>query len=144
MMIDLKVKDFMTHQPPQITSTALLADAVSTIESSDQDSAVVVDDNQVVGILSERDCLKTLISNSYYCDGAPHVSEFMKTSIKTVESEDNILDLANNVVNGTSGFCDQTCFPVMQHGVFVGLIGVKGLVEALNKYYKSCLHKATS
>lgn len=138
-MIDLRVKDFMTHKPPQVTSTTLLADAVSTIEASDQDSAVVIDNDKVVGLLSERDCLKTLISNSYHCDGAPMASEFMNTNVSTVDADDNILDIANKVVNRDSGgFCVQTCFPVMQQGVFVGLIGVKGLVEALNQHYKTC------
>jgi len=137
-MIDLRVKDFMTHQPPRITSATLLADAVTIIENSDQDSAVVIDDEKVVGLLSERDCLKTLISNSYHCEGAPKASEFMKSSISTVDAEDNILDVASKVVNGVGGFCEQTCFPVMQQGVFVGLIGVKGLVEALNQHYKTC------
>lgn len=137
-MIDLRVSDFMTQKPPQVTSNTLLADAVSTIEASDQDSAVVVDNEQVVGLLSERDCLKTLISNSYHCDGAPTASEFMNKAVVTVEADDNILDVANKVVNTQNDFCAQTCFPVMQQGVFVGLIGVKGLVEALNHHYKTC------
>lgn len=137
-MINLKIKDFMSHQPPKIIATTLLADAISIIENSPQDSAVVLDNNKVVGLLSERDCLKTLIANSYYCDGAPIVSEFMKSDIVTVDAEDNIIDLANKVVSCTTGFCDQTCFPVMQQEEFVGLIGIKGLVEALNQHYKTC------
>lgn len=137
-MIDLKVKDFITTNAPVITSSTLLSDAVDKIEQSPQDSAVVVDNDQVVGILSERDCLKTLISNSYYCDGAPTVNEFMKSGVVTVNAEDNIHDIASKVVSNTAGFCDQTCFPVMQNNVYVGLIGVKGLVEALNQYFKTC------
>ncbi|MGB0898728.1 CBS domain-containing protein [Psychrobium sp. nBUS_13] len=138
MMIDLKVKDFITQNAPVITSTTLLSDAVDKIEQSDQDSAVVVDNDQVVGILSERDCLKTLISSSYYCDGAPTVKEFMKSDVVTVNADDNIHDVAAKVISDTAGFCDQTCFPVMQNNVYVGLIGVKGLVEALNQYFKTC------
>lgn len=137
-MIDLKVKDFVTHNAPVITSSTLLSDAVDKIEGSDQDSAVVVDNDQVVGLLSERDCLKTLLSSSYYCDGAPTVKEFMKKNVMTVSADDNIHDVASKLVSENAEFCDQTCFPVMQNNVYIGLIGVKGLVEALNQYFKTC------
>jgi len=138
VMIDLKVKDFLTHNAPVITSSTLLSEAVDQIEGSSQDSAVVVDNDQVVGILSERDCLKTLLSNSYFCDGAPSVKEFMKTNVVTVDANENIHDVASKLVSDTAEFCDQTCFPVLQNNVYIGLIGVKGLVEALNQYYRTC------
>lgn len=137
-MIDLKVKDFVTHNAPLITSTTLLSDAVDKIEASTQDSAVVVEEGVVVGMLSERDCLRTLISSSYYCDGAPSVSEFMKRDVVTVDASENIHDVANRLLSSNGSFCDQTCFPVMQNDVYIGLIGVKGLVEALNQYFKTC------
>ncbi|MCG7533055.1 CBS domain-containing protein [Psychrobium sp. MM17-31] len=137
-MIDLKVKDFITQNAPVITSSTLLSDAVDQIEKSPQDSAVVVENERVVGILSERDCLRTLVSSSYYCDGAPTVSDIIKTNVVTIDAEDNIHDVASKVISDTAGFCDQTCFPVMQNNVYVGLIGVKGLVEALNQHFKSC------
>ena len=137
-MIDLKVKDFVTHNAPVITSTTLLSDAVDQIEASTQDSAVVVEQGVVVGMLSERDCLKTLISSSYHCDGAPTVNEFMKKNVIMVNADENIHDVANKLLSGHGGFCEQTCFPVMQNDVYIGLIGVKGLVEALNQYFKTC------
>ena len=141
-MLNLKVKDFLTHNAPVIDSSTLLSDAIDKIEASTQDSAIVIDDGIVVGILSERDCLKTLISSSYYCDGAPVVKEFMKANITTVEFEENIHDIANKVISSSDGFCGQTCFPVMQNNVYIGLIGVKGLVEALNQYFKNCQMQA--
>ena len=58
----------------------------------------VLDENgALVGILSERDCLKNMVDAAYlnYPSGKGIVGEYMSTDIKTIDISKDVLDAAN-------------------------------------------------
>lgn len=138
MMNNLQIKDHMNHQPLIVAPTDLITQVIEALLSSKQEQAIVTDGDLVVGVLTKIDCLKNLLANSYYCDGAPQAKEFMNTDFIQVTAQDNVFDLAQRMTHSSSNFNNQTDFPVMNGDLLTGTIGINEIMTALNQHFVSC------
>lgn len=89
---------------------------------------VLNDDHELVGVISEKDCLRVIIDKAY--NNLPvnqhRVKDLMSTSVQTVSVESDVVDLANTFLN--SSF---KRFPVVDaEGKLVGQISRSDVLRA--------------
>ena len=102
-------------------------DAIHDLVTHRIAGAPVVDHHgDLVGMLSELDCIKVALDASYYGQRGGPVSDYMTTEVQTVDAEMNIVDLAERFA--TSRF---RRFPVMKDGRLVGQISRRDVLRAL-------------
>ena len=88
----------------------------------------VLDSNgALVGILSERDCLKIMVDAAYlnYPSGKGTVGDYMSTDIKTIDIDKDVLDAANMFLAGSV-----RRFPVVENGKLKGQISRRDIMKA--------------
>lgn len=127
----ISVRDFMatrliTFHPEQTM------DQVTKIllEKKISGGPVVDDDNQLVGVISEGDCLKEVVRGKYnnMLDICGKVSEYMAKEVKTIHPEMNILEAAKMFLH-----LKVRRFPVIKDGKLVGQISQKDIMQAVHK-----------
>ena len=91
---------------------------------------VLNDQKEIVGMLSEVDCLKTLLNGPY--NNAPSdtgmVKDYMSTKIRTINSDKSIMDAAYEFVY--SGY---KRLPVLEKGKLVGQISRSDVLRAVHR-----------
>jgi CBS domain-containing protein len=93
--------------------------------------APVVDDTGgLVGILTNRDCLKLAFSASYHKEWAGKVSEYMTRDVEAVEAGTDIVEVAELFLNRPFHR-----FPVMRNDRLVGVITRHDILRALDKLW---------
>lgn len=98
-MESLKVKDYMNHRPVKLQLDMPVAEAVEKLLVSKQTGGPVINkQNELVGFLSEQDCLSQMITSSYYREQVCRVEDIMKTPVLSVKGNDSILELAQMMI----------------------------------------------
>ena len=87
---------------------------------------VVNDENVVVGFLSEHDCLRYLISSSYYVDERVQVGDVMFRQALTASPKETALNLAERMEGGKPKI-----YPVVEGGKYLGVVSRKHVMRAL-------------
>ena len=92
-------------------------------------AAVVDDQSRVVGLLSEKDCLQTLLKGAYDSAPAGTVADYMMTHVVTVTPDIGVFEV-------TELFLKQVYrrFPVVEDGVLVGQITRRDLLRFIQNY----------
>jgi CBS domain-containing protein len=89
--------------------------------------APVVDDHgDLVGMLSEFDCMKVVLAAGYHHEPGGPVSELMVRNVKTVDATMSVFDLAEMFME--SGF---RRYPVVKDNRLVGQISRRDVLRAL-------------
>lgn len=123
------VKDYMAKTLVTFTPEMDVLDAVHQLVTHRIAGAPVVDDaGNLVGILSELDCLRVTLNAGYHGRWGGPVSEFMSSDVKTVDADMSIVDLAQVFLD--SGF---RRFPVMDGNRLVGQISRRDVLRALER-----------
>lgn len=126
------VKDYMARTLITFKPDTDVLDAVHELVKNRIAGAPVVDDEgNLIGMLSELDCMKVALNAGYHSHWGGPVSEFMSSDIKTVDAEMNIIDLAQVFID--TGF---RRFPVMQGNRLVGQISRRDALRALEQITK--------
>lgn len=129
------VQDLMSRWTPALHERDYLSRAVDQILSSGYTGLPVVDDNyQLVGFLSEQDCIRSLASSSYHCDNWVRISDIMSRNPVSIAPEMSELALA-------ALFTGQKpkVYPVVdQDNRVVGVLTRSHVMAALNDQLKTC------
>jgi len=99
---------------------------------------VVNDQNQLLGIISEGDCIKQLNESRYYnmpIDDAT-VDKFMVKDVETIDGNLNIFDAANKFIQ-----TKRRRFPILEDGKLVGQISQKDVMKAALRMNSQNWHK---
>ena len=121
------VKDYMARTVVTFKPDTPVLDAVHTLVKNRIAGAPVVDDEgNLVGMLSELDCMKVALQAGYYGDYGGPVRVFMSEGVKTVNIEMSIVDLAQVFIN--EGY---RRFPVTDNNRLVGQISRRDVLRAL-------------
>ena len=124
-----KVKDYMSGRLVKFTPDTNVLDAIHELIHHRIAGAPVVDDfGNLVGMLSEFDCLQVVLSAGYHGEPGAPISDLMTKDVQTVEADMNIIDLAELFMK--SGF---RRYPVMQDNMLVGQISRKDVLRALER-----------
>ncbi|MEP1470525.1 MAG: CBS domain-containing protein [Halieaceae bacterium] len=127
-----KIKDCMRRNPLTIDPEANLLQAVETIVDNKLTGLTVSEaDGTVVGILSELDCIKAVLT-AIYNDGNPEhslVKDAMSTDLVSCKAEDNIVEVARSMVDSR-----QRRRPVLENGKLVGQVSSSNVLWALMEH----------
>lgn len=127
MLKSIKVRDYMTTKLITFRPDVDLFEAIETLKNNRISGAPVVDGNgQMVGILSEGDCLTAIIKDIYYEEAGGKVSDYMSTEIATIGPEDDIVDIAVKFQKQK-----RKRFPVLEDGELVGQLSQRDVLRAV-------------
>ncbi|WP_411766019.1 CBS domain-containing protein [Winogradskyella sp. A3E31] len=124
----LKVKDYMTTNLVTFRSDQSVQEVVEAIIKHKISGGPVVNErNELIGIISEGDCLKQLSESRYYNMPLEHdnVEKRMIKDVETIDGEMNIFDAANKFLN-----TKRRRFPIVENGKLVGQISQKDILKA--------------
>ena len=128
-----RVRDYMVGNLTTFAPDVDVLDAIhELVQHRIAGAPVVNDQGELVGMLSELDCLKVALNAGYYGDWGGPVSDYMTPDVETVDAEMNIIDLAQKFLD--SGF---RRFPVLQGNRLVGQFGARSVAGM------SCAHWVT-
>jgi CBS domain-containing protein len=124
-----QVRDYMAGSLVKFKPDMDVLDAVQELLQHRIAGAPVVNDQgELVGMLSELDCLKIELNAGYYGDMGGPVADYMTPGVETVDADMSIIDLAQKFLN--SGF---RRFPVLRNNRLVGQISRRDVLRALSK-----------
>lgn len=127
------VKDYMARTLVTFKPETEVLDAVHVLVKHRIAGAPVVDDSgNLVGMLSELDCLKVALHAGYHGNWGGPVSDYMSDGVQTVDGEMSIIDLAQT-------FLDTKFrrFPVVERNRLIGQISRRDVLRALEQIAKS-------
>jgi CBS domain-containing protein len=121
------VKDYMSANLVTLSpSTPILEAARQLVEQRISGAPVVDQQGNLVGLLSEKDCMRIALHAGYHSEAAGTVAEYMHKDVKTVDAEQNIVDVAMMFIED-----DYRRYPVMKDGRLVGQISRRDVLKAL-------------
>lgn len=127
MLKSIKVRDYMTTQLVTLRPETDVFVAIATLKDHRISGAPVIDGNgQLVGLLTEGDCLTAIIKDIYYTEAGGKVADFMSTEVSTIGPEDDIVDIAVEFQKQK-----RKRFPVLEDGELVGQISQRDILRAV-------------
>lgn len=121
------VRDYMARQLVAFSPDMDVLDAIHQLVQHRIAGAPVVDERgDLVGMLSELDCLKVALNAGYFSQRGGPVADFMSTGVETVDADMSIIDLAQKFLDSK-----YRRFPVMNDNRLVGQISRRDVLRAL-------------
>ncbi len=120
---DFMSRDLITFQPEQSVEEVIQ----SLIKHKISGGPVVNANNELVGIISEGDCLKNISESRYHnLPMEQHtVATRMAKNVETIDGNMNVFDAANKFLESKI-----RRFPIVENGKLVGQISQKDILKA--------------
>lgn len=97
----IDVNDYMVKNPVLATPDTGLFEAIHQITSRRVSGVTVIDeDRHPVGMLSELDCLRAILSGAYYGDrvGTMRIADHMSKNVECVPAHASLVDVAQSML----------------------------------------------
>lgn len=119
---DVMCKDLITFKPEQSVEEVI----DTLIRNKISGGPVVNDKNELVGIISEGDCLKQISESRYYNMPMENdtVEKRMIKDVETIDGNMNVLDAANKFLESR-----RRRFPIVEDGKLIGQISQKDILK---------------
>jgi len=124
----LKVKDYMSTSLITFKPEQPVDEVIQTlIRFKISGGPVVNDKNELVGIISEGDCLKQISESRYYNMPMENdkVEKRMVTQVDTIDGNMDVFDAANKFLSSK-----RRRFPIVENGKLIGQISQKDILKA--------------
>lgn len=133
MLKSVDLHDYMLSNPVKVNENDNLLDAIEAIVSYKISGLCVVNDaGDLVGVLSEMDCLKAVLSATYNESGIGKVKESMyHQQIIVAHPSEDIVDIAQDMLKHS-----HRRRPVMQDGKLVGQITCRQILNAIRAFQR--------
>ncbi|MEJ2112593.1 MAG: CBS domain-containing protein [Flavobacteriaceae bacterium] len=129
--IPVKVSDYMTRKLITFRSDEKIEKVIDALIKYRISGAPVVNDkNELIGIISEGDCIKHISESRYYNLPADNktVESHMIKNVDTIDGNMNIFDAASKFLESK-----HRRFPIVENGKLVGQISQKDILKAALK-----------
>lgn len=120
-----KISKIMDTNVQTLKKGASISDAATLMADKLQGCAIIVEGKKPVGIITESDIVRNLISKKI--DPKEKVTEIMSSPVTTI-SHNSKLEKANKIID-TKHF---RRYPVIENGDLVGLVTENDIVHAIN------------
>ncbi len=131
MFPSICVRDYMTTTLFTLQQSLEVLRAVRILVEHDISGAPVVDENgKLVGILTERDCMRIDLEAGYYEDYGGRVENYMSRNVVSVEPDMSILELAKRFIDAP-----YRRYPVVKNDRLIGLISRRDVMRALDELW---------
>jgi len=120
---DFMTRDLITFKPDQMVEEVIQ----SLIKNRISGGPVVNDNNELIGVISEGDCLKDISDSQYYnMPMEQHkVENRMIKNVETIDGNMNVFDAAKRFLESKI-----RRFPIVENGKLVGQISQKDILKA--------------
>ena len=123
----IRVRDYMSRQLVTLSPSTEILQALNTLVSRNISGAPVLDAaGDVIGILTEKDCMKVALNAAYHSEYGGIVMDYMTGDVLTVSPDDSIVALAEKFLENRFHR-----YPVVERGRLVGVISRRDIVKAL-------------
>jgi CBS domain-containing protein len=116
------LSNIVTFKPDQP-----IQDVISIIIKKKIAGAPVLDDQQhLVGMISEKDCLRLIVDQAYYNMPAEtrKVSDYMTAKVQTMSPKTNIVEAAMEFLNSPI-----RRFPIVENGMLIGQVSRRHILN---------------
>ncbi len=131
MLHSVDLRDYMITNPIQVKDDASLFDTMKIIIDNKVSGVCVMNNNTLVGVLSEMDCLAAILKATYNGVGVGLVNEYMTKELVVAHPSDGIINVAQDML-----LKNQRRRPVVENGKLVGQVSCRQLLAAVNKFNK--------
>ncbi|APG66066.1 inosine-5-monophosphate dehydrogenase [Tenacibaculum todarodis] len=126
------VRDYMTKKLITFKADDSLDHVINLLITNKISGGPVVNDqNELIGIISETDCIKHISESKYYnmpTDSNNTVGNNMVTDVDTIDKNMNIFDAAFKFLSSR-----RRRFPVVENGKLIGQLSQKDVLKAALK-----------
>jgi len=126
------VSDYMTKNLITFKENQSIEDVIDSLIKNDISGGPVINEkNELVGIISEGDCIKQISESRYYnlpIDKNNTVGKAMVKKVETIDGNMNIFDAANKFLESK-----RRRFPIVENGKLIGQISQKDVLKAAMK-----------
>jgi CBS domain-containing protein len=131
MLQSVNLRDYMLPNPVKVRADDNVLDAMQVIIDNKISGVCVVDnDGNLVGILSELDCLRAVLGAIYNNSGIGMVSDHMATdNLVVAHPNEDIVDVAQDML-----LKNKRRRPVVENGKLIGQITCRQLLSAVKKF----------
>ncbi len=127
MATSIQTQDHMTLQPVTVKADTPIFAAIQLLLDRSISGATVIDDeDRVIGVISEMDCLKAILSGVYHGEVGGKVSEIMTREVELGDPNAGILEIAQQLIAG-----HRRRIPVVRDGKFVGQYSCRSILRAV-------------
>lgn len=105
-----------------------IQEVIATIVEKKISGAPVLDDqNHLVGMISEKDCLRLIVDQAYHNMPAEtrRVSDYMTAKVQTLSPKTNIVEAAMEFLNSPI-----RRFPIVENGRLIGQVSRRHILKA--------------
>ena len=130
MLRSVTARDYMATTLVTFTPDMDVIEAVRMLVEYRISGAPVVDGkNHLIGMLSEKDCLKSVLSASYHDALGATVGDLMTPHVEAVDAEMSIIEIAERFLEH-----GRRRYPVLDDGRLVGQISRRDVLRAFQKF----------
>ncbi len=131
MLKSVNLRDYMLVNPVKVKPDDNILDAVQVIIDNKISGVCVVDvEGNLVGILSELDCLRAVLSATYNESGIGLVREYMSTdNLVVAHPDEDIVNVAQDML-----LKNKRRRPVVENGKLIGQITCRQLLNAVKRF----------
>lgn len=127
MLASLKVKDHMNGTKVTFTPEMDVLRAIHLLIEFKISGAPVIDQRgNLIGFLSEKDCMQVALNAAYQGEAAGRVDEYMHNRVETIDYEASIIEVAQKFLQSA-----YKCLPVIKENRLVGSITRQNILKAL-------------
>ena len=126
-----RVRDYMTTDLITFNPKQSVEEVIDTLIKYRISGGPVVNEKQeLIGIISEGDCIKQISDSRYYNMPLDNnsVEKHMARNVETIDGDMNVFDAANKFLNAK-----RRRFPIVENGKLIGQISQKDILKAAMK-----------
>lgn len=128
MLRSVAIRDYMSVSPVTLTTDMPAMRAIQLLVKHRISGAPVLDlHGNLVGVLTQKDCLNVALSTSYHEEVAGNVADYMSRDIQSIDAESNVMEAIEMFLKW-----HYHRFPVMEENRLVGVISQHDILRALD------------
>jgi CBS domain-containing protein len=123
------VSDYMKPVTVHFSISTSVEEVVKTLVKNKLVGAPVLDKNKkLIGFITEKDCLKQMVNDSYYSQDHHVAQDIMRKNPLSVSPNSSIIELAEEMLGPRPKL-----YPVVDNSEVVGIITRADVLKALSK-----------
>ncbi len=127
----IAVREFMSKNVVTLKPDMDVLQAVHVLLRHKISGAPVVDSGgELLGMLTERDCMRVALDAAFHQQSGGTVADFMATDVVTVPAEEAIIDTVRRFYDG-----EYLRYPVVDGTGLVGVISRSDAMRVIGKYW---------
>jgi CBS domain-containing protein len=123
----ISARSYMSEHPHTVTPESNIFEAIRLIIEHKLSGLTVTDaENNIVGVISEVDCLRAILDGSYYGEVGGRVADYMTANVQSVSADMAIIDIAKMMLDN-----NRRRIPVSDQGKFIGQFSIRSILSVI-------------